>query len=287
MITLEQLEKYFTKDETTGNLTFKDPQGVIPGFKLIFVQGGEFISHDRKPIELSPFYIAEFQVTQEIFVAVTGKKNPSGFQGINHPAEMVTWFDAVDFCNFLNRKIGLPPAFDKDYNFLDGNGNKTDIGKVEGFRLPTDAEWEYAARGGIKRRDTPTGEPACLYAGSNNLEHVGWYDENSGGETKPVGLKFPNELGIYDMSGNVWEWCWDFWDGGFFKKSTKMNPVNINNGPRRVLRGGSWNDLAGGSRVAIRNRSLPDGNWFNRGFRLLFALKFTSGSSRSGQEKSQ
>ncbi len=124
MITLEHLEKYFTIDNTTGNLTFKDPEGVIPGFKLIFVQGGGFKSCDGITIKLSSFYIAEFQITQEIYIAVTGKQNPSRFQGINHPVEQVSWFGAVDFCNVFNSKIGLPPIYDKDYNFLDINGKK-------------------------------------------------------------------------------------------------------------------------------------------------------------------
>jgi formylglycine-generating enzyme required for sulfatase activity len=287
MITLEQLEKYFMKDEITGNLTFTDPEGVIPGFKLIFVEGGEYTSCDRKPIELSSFYMAEFQVTQEIWVAVTNKENPSRFQGINHPVEQVSWFDAVDFCNVLNHKIGWPPVCDKDYHFIDSKGIKSDIGNVEGFRLPTDAEWEYAARGGIKRRDTPLGGPACRYAGSNNIDNVGWHEQNSGGETKPVGLKFPNELGIYDMSGNGWEWCWDVWDDFFFKKSTKMNPVNISNGPHRVVRGGSWFDLAGSIRVADRYDLRPDDWWYGRGFRLSLGLQFTSEPGKSSQAKSQ
>ncbi len=272
MSTLEQLEKYFTKDEITGNLTFKDPEGMIPSFKLIFVEGGEFINCNGKPIELSHFYIAEIQVTQEIYTAVTGKKNPSEFQGINHPVERVSWFDAVDFCNVLNHRICLEPVCDKGYKFIDSIGKKTEIGNVQGFRLPTDAEWEYAARGGIKRRDTPKGEPTCIYAGSNNLEHVGWYDENTSNETKPVGLKFPNELGIYDMSGNVFEWCWDFYDHGFFKKSVKMNPVNLRNSPNRVLRGGSWHDDSEGCRVASRRIITPDFAWDINGFRFLFTV---------------
>jgi sulfatase modifying factor 1 len=169
---------------------------------------------------------------------------------------------------------------------LDIKGNKTDIGNVEGFRLPTDAEWEYAARGGIRRCDKPKGGPACDYAGSNNIEYVGWYSKNSSNGTKPVGLKFPNELGIYDMSGNVFEWCWDFYESSFFKKSAKkINPVNINNHSFRVLRGGSWGNLDSAGRVIHRHSIAPDHGWLCYGFRFLFALQFTPEPGKSEQEK--
>ena len=275
MSTLEQLEKYFTKDDITGNLTFKDPEGIIPGFKLIFVEGGEYINCDGKPIELSPFYMAEFLVTQEIYVAVTGKKNPSKFQGINHPVESVSWFDAVDLCNVLNRKIGLPPVCDKGYKFIDSIGKKTEIGNVQGFRLPTDAEWEYAAGGGADNR--------TIFAGTNNkkeLDDYAWYDKNSKEKTHPIGQKKPNQLGLYDMSGNVWEWCYDRY-GGYSQQST-INPIGPSNGPRRVMLGGSWDFNADFSSVDYPYGNTPHSKWGHNGFRLLFALEFTSGPGQGG-----
>ena len=278
--------------DINGNLTLK-PHFNIPPFKLIFVEGGEFIMGDGKmenepkhKVEVSSFFMAEHQLTQEVYKAVTDKE-PSDFTGINHPVEQVSWIDAVGFCNKLNGIIGLSDVCDKDYNFLGRDGKRTNnIADVQGFRLPTEAEWEYAARGGgagivethgraSLHAATPAPTPAFHYAGSDNLDDVGWYDDNNEYETKPVGLKFPNQLGLYDMSGNVWEWCWDWYDKDFYKNDDKKNPVNFKDGRARVLRGGSWINYAGYSRMANRYGSTPDGRWDDGGFRLLFALQFT------------
>jgi len=264
--------------DNKGNMVLKAHYG-IPRFKLIYVEGGEFTmgdgKHDNEPkhkVELSSFFIAEYPVTQEIYKeVVTENKTPSRFEGINHPVERVSWVDAVNFCNLLNKKLGFEKICDKDYNFLDKNGNKTkNITDVKGFRLPTEAEWEFAARGG-----DPAGfknPPGLEYAGSNNLDEVGWYEGNNGYETKPVGLKFPNALEIYDMSGNVWEWCWDWYDDKFYEKSIGKNPVNMKTGAVRVLRGGSWFNYAVNCRVAYRYFITPDGGYDYGGFRLVFAL---------------
>jgi formylglycine-generating enzyme required for sulfatase activity len=142
------------------------------------------------------------------------------------------------------------------------------------FRLPTEAEWEFAARGGKKAKKQ------YKYAGSDNIDDVAWCSENNDYETKPVGLKFPNALGLYDMSGNVWEWCWDRYGEDYYEKCKKNgqtpNPVGPQSGSARVLRGGSWRSGAGHSRVAYRHDYAPDDRWYSRGFRLLFALQFTS-----------
>lgn len=269
-----------------GNLSFKPMDG-IPAFKLIYVEGGEFTMGDGKydddpkhDVEVSSFFMAEHQLTQEIYKEVIkAEKEPSRFKGVNHPVEQVSWIDAVAFCNALNKKIGLGDICDTDYNFLNPEGKKTNnITEVVGFRLPTEAEWEYAARGG--HSSPPAGKRSgggqFEYAGSNTLDDVGWYQKNNDYETKPVGLKFPNQLGLYDMSGNVWEWCWDWYDEDFYKNPNKKNPVNIKNGSSRVLRGGSWGNTADYCRMANRYDNTPDDRWYSNGFRLLLALQFTS-----------
>jgi len=283
MITPEQLVDLKTQFghafdiDHKGNMTLKEHFG-IPQFKMIYVEGGEFTMGDgerenepKHKVEVSSFFMAECQLTQEIYKAVTGKE-PSRFKGINHPVEQVSWIDAVNFCNILNKKLGLTKICNKDYNLLDKNGNKTNnITDVKGFRLPTEAEWEYAARGG-----DPAGfknPPGLEYAGSNFIDEVAWYSKNNGYETKPVGLKFPNTLEIYDMSGNVFEWCWDRYDEGFYKKSAGNNPVNVKTGSWRVLRGGSWDGYADNCRVARRYDAIrPDDGGSNGGFRLVFAF---------------
>jgi formylglycine-generating enzyme required for sulfatase activity len=146
--------------------------------------------------------------------------------------------------------------------------------------LPTEAEWEYAARGGgvetHGRASLPGNPQQFEYAGSDNLNKVAWYDKNNRYETKPVGLKYPNRLGLYDMSGNVWEWCWDRYDASYYdqcyKNGLTPNPFGPENGPFRVLRGGSWFDYADYSRVASRYYYTPVHYGHSIGFRLLFGL---------------
>ena len=297
MITKQQLEKIKTQYahaftiEGNGNMTLKEHFG-IPLFKMIYVEGGEFyIGKDENnegiKKEISSFYMAEFQLTQEIYKAVAlsqkssikiEKENPSEFKGINHPVEQVSWEDAIKFCKKLNEILKLPEICDNNYNLLDKSGQKTEnITDVIGFRIPTEAEWEFAAAGGKSPFQEDLGN-RFTYAGSNNLDEVGWYEKNNKYETKPVGLKFPNQLGLYDMSGNVWEWCWDWYDEDFYKKSAKKNPINLKIPKKnkwRVLRGGSWASGASRSRVAHRSDDAPDGRYSNIGFRLFLPLQFT------------
>ena len=165
-------------------------------------------------------------------------KNPSDFKGDNLPVEKVSWDDCQEFISKLNRITG-----------------KT-------FRLPTEAEWEYAARGGKKSR-------GYQYSGSNNLSDVAWYGDNSGSKTHPVGSKQANELGIYNMAGNVCEWCQDRF--GKYISSSQVNPTGANRGSYRVIRGGCWGYSSGICRSSCRSFSPPDHRGSGLGLRLVLS----------------
>jgi len=196
------------------------------------------------------FYIGKYQATfdqYDAFCDDTAREKPCAIvwegkdSGVreNRPVIWVDWWNAIAYCNWLSEKEGLPVAYrlegePDEGQTIDPNGNvTTDIIKVIGYRLPTEAEWEYAARGGKKSQ-------GYLFAGSNNADEVAWYHDNSGGLTHDVGTKTPNELGIHDMSGNVGEWCSDWWTE--YTDSAKTNPCNTRYGHReRIARGGSSN----------------------------------------------
>ena len=247
-------------DESTRTFT---ANGV--SFKMIRVDGGTFTmgatseqgsdaKSDESPthrVTLSSYYIGETEVTQALWQAVMGQKPTSnGSQwssnyglGGNYPAYYVSWNDCQDFITKLNRLTG------------------------QSFRLPTETEWEFAARGGNKSQ-------GYKYAGSNTISNVAWYYDNSyalGSSssdygTHAVATKSSNELGLYDMSGNVWEWCQD-WKGDY-SSSSQTNPTGPSSGSSRVRRGGSWLHNAGDCRVSIRDGSTPDSSYNNLGLRL-------------------
>jgi len=253
-------------------------------FRLIKIPGGTFTMGDNngeydreKPehlVTVSDFYMSEFQVTQEMYEAIITSGNPSYFKGKRKPVEKVSWEDAVAFCNKLNENNNYKLFCDKDYNLLDSNGKPTkDITQVKGYRLPTEAEWEYAARGGI----VGTRHGVSLqFAGSNDPNLVAWYDGNANDETKEVGLKFPNACGLYDMSGNVYEWCWDWFNDKYYEKckaqGTVVNPLGNESGSYRGLRGGSWYDNARNCRSAYRLDYAPSYRRYYYGFRLVRAF---------------
>ena len=183
------------------------------------------------------YYIGKYEVTQALWQAVMGN-NPSNFKEDNLPVENVSWDDCQKFISKLNSITG-----------------KT-------FRLPTEAEWEYAARGGKKSR-------GYQYSGSNNLSDVAWYKDNSDSKTHAVGSKQANELGIYDMSGNVCEWCQDWYDS--YSSSLQVNPTGATSGFYRVNRGGSWINIAGICRSSYRINFTPDDRGNFLGLRLVLS----------------
>ena len=211
---------------------------------MVYVSGGTFTmgatseqgrdaDDDEKPthsVTLSSFYLCKYEVTQALWQAVMGN-NPSSFRGNNLPVENVSWNDCQTFISRLNNLTGRK------------------------FRLSTEAEWEYAARGGNRSR-------GYKYSGSNTLSDVAWYTDNSGSKTHPVGTKSPNELGLYDMSGNVCEWCSDW--KGTYSSSVQTNPTGPSSGSGRVFRGGCWDYVARFCRLSCRYLNAP----VNRGSRL-------------------
>ncbi len=269
---------------------------------MVFVKGGTFqmgctreqsdCDKDEKPVHtvtVGDFYIGKYEITVaqfKKFIDATNYKTDAEKEGYswwiydgewkkkngvdwrcdvkgnirsaseyNHPVIYVSWNDAVAFCRWLSKETG------------------------EHYRLPTEAEWEYAARGGNKSR-------GYKYAGSNNIDEVAWYWKNSGDvrlngdwewdklknnncKTHPVGQKQPNELGIYDMSGNVWEWCSDWYGSDYYKNSSRSNPQGSLSGSYRVLRGGGWYRNARNCRVSNRYSIFPDYRIINLGFRLV------------------
>ncbi len=214
-------------------------------YPMVFVDGGTFMmgsddsdaNVNEKPghkVTLSSFTIGKYEVTQELWEAVMGA-SPSRFKGPRKPVESVSWNDCQEFIRKLNALTGM------------------------NFKLPTEAQWEFAARGGNKSR-------GYKYSGSDIIDQVGWYDGNSGNKTHKVGTQSPNELGIYDMSGNVWEWCNDVY--GIYLSSSQNDPTGPDNGSNRVFRGGAWYNYVENIRVSTRRSSSPYYSFEDLGFRL-------------------
>lgn len=225
-------------------------------FNMVKVKGGTFkmgsndsdADSDEQPIhrvKLDDYYIGEMEVTQELWETVMGY-NPSFNKRSDRPVEMVSWDGCQSFIKRLNELTGLE------------------------FRLPTEAEWEYAARGGNKSQ-------GYKYAGSNTIDEVAWYNDNAHDVPsyypsfghQPIGTKLANELGLYHMSGNVSEWCSDWYGEDYYSSSPSVNPTGPTSGLSRVVRGGSWLSAAQCCRVAYRYGDTPDYRYHNLGFRLV------------------
>ncbi len=251
---------------------------VIGLTEFVLVKGGTFrntkSNYYGKSVTIPDFYIGKYEVTQKEWIEVMGS-NPSKFKGDNLPVEMVTWYDCVDYCNKRSKREGLKPYYNIDKNKKDPNNDNdhddikwtvTINAGADGYRLPTEAEWEYAAGGGQMSK-------SYTYSGSNDINEVAWYWKNSGdknltgfwnwpaiednnNKTKSIGLKKPNELGLYDMSGNVREWCWDW------HESNGIEPKG------RAWRGGGW--LGGGHACVSSYRGKFEANGIgpDTGFRV-------------------
>jgi formylglycine-generating enzyme required for sulfatase activity len=222
-----------------------------------FRMGGALGDADEAPVHtvyINSFFMSKTEVTQGEYRAVIGA-NPSGFFGDALPVENVSWYDAVEYCNKLSLKEGLTPAYSGS------NDNIACNFTANGYRLPTESEWEYAARGGS--RDSL----AFSYAGGNSVGVLGWYKNNSEQRIREVGTKHPNSLGLYDMSGNVWEWCWDWYDA--YSADEQSDPRGPLRGSYRVIRGGSWNSSADQLRSTYRNYGDPGARYHDLGFRVI------------------
>lgn len=229
--------------DKSGKTFVETAKGI--NLKMIYVEGGTFAmgsnsgESDEKPVHnvtLDSYYIGETEITQAQWRAVMGS-NPSRYTGDNRPVEWVSWNDAQEFCEKLSELTG------------------------KRYVLPTEAQWEYAARGGNQSND-------YIYSGSNNIDEVAKYGSNGGGHSN-VKRKKPNELGIYDMSGNVYEWCSDWYSSSSYSSSSQTNPQGPSSGSARVLRGGSWYDNASYCRVAFRNYNSPSYTINFYGFRVV------------------
>ncbi|MEL7221668.1 MAG: formylglycine-generating enzyme family protein, partial [Bacteroidota bacterium] len=252
--------------------------------KMQFISGGEFTMGSDKydyltdpssapphPVTLSGFSMSAYEITftqYDHFCEATQREKPDDYnwgRG-NRPVINVSWYDAIEFCNWLSQQAGYTPA----YEVMMGKGQIQSVrynASANGYRLPTEAEWEYAAMGG------PMKNVSQIYAGSNELNEVGWYADNSINQTHGVGGKKPNNAGLYDISGNVWEWCTDVYSE--YPSTAQTNPVARPPGSHRMVRGGAWIQNKDDCRIKVRQYRLPNEREVITGFRVARSINGT------------
>ena len=219
-------------------------------------EAGHDPSEKEHPVTLTTdFWMAESEVTQRQYRNLMGS-SPSNFKGDDLPVERVSWYDAVAYCNALSVKENLTPC----YQISGTTVGWTDGLKCTGYRLPTEAEWEYAAN--------PAAPPRTIYAGADTVDGVAWIGTNSGNTTHAVKTKTANGRGLYDLSGNVWEWVWDWYQSNY-EALPATNPIGPSTAANRVIRGGSWYDTATSARVAQRSSISPTNRYAILGFRFV------------------
>jgi len=264
-------------------------------FEMVLISGGNFImgSDDdgaaaciaprpERTVMVDSFYIGKYQITQVHYLELMGTNPsffqstniPSGVNGNNLPVETVNWYNAVEFCNKISERDGFNPAYNIDkINKDPNNAEELDtikwmvslIDGSDGYRLPTEAQWEYACRAATT---------TAYNTGDTISNETGWYNANSSGRTQEVGKKAPNAWGLYDMHGNVWEWCWDYVNFGGdnyydIAPDPDTNPLGLNSGNRRAERGGSWKSPPNRVTSSYRERYRPHNTSYDLGFRVV------------------
>jgi sulfatase modifying factor 1 len=260
---------YYSNIPEPINTEIEVVEAEVPDYEMVLVEGGTFSmgkkgEADQEPVhkvKLTSFYMGKYEITVEQFDLYCKSQNIDfynvPFGRGKRPMTKVSWVNALEYANWLSKQDGYSAVY------LIRNEFEVIIDKkANGYRLPTECQWEFAARGGNNSQRK-------LYSGSNSVHRISWYSENAGNKSRAVGTKLPNELGIHDMSGNVWEWCWDWYGERSYGYHEKTNPQGMKNGTYRCVRGGSWYTPDYYLQVKNRSTALPLSKDPDLGFRLV------------------